>query len=206
VDAARVTVIRRRRVGDPAVDVVLDSGEAIRVHDRRIAEHRLTAGAALGGAGLDALRRAAAFDAAERRALRLLTHRPRSAAELRTRMEGWGVDDATAAGVIERLEELGQIDDRRLAGAVAERRHVQGYGRMHTAAELARLAVGDPAAESALAELPDDELPLAERVVRRRFGPPPYDDRTARRAAGLLQRRGFDAEAVATAIGRFDTD
>jgi SOS response regulatory protein OraA/RecX len=65
--------------------------------------------------------------------------------------------------------------------------------------------VGAPAAESALAELPDDELPQAELAVRRRFGPPPYDDRTARRAAGFLQRRGFDAEAVAAAIGRPDS-
>ena len=202
---ARVKAIRRRRPGDPAVAVVLDSGEVVRVHDRRIAEHRLTAGMPLGGAGLDALRRAAAFDDAERRALRLLAHRPRSRAELRSRMAGWGVDAVTAAGVVERLEELGQIDDHRLAEAVAERRHAQGYARRHTAAELARLAVGDPAAESALAELPDDEMSHAERVVRRRFGPPPYDDRTARRAAGYLHRRGFDAEAVAAAIDRSET-
>jgi SOS response regulatory protein OraA/RecX len=202
--AACVTAIRRRRAGDPAVDVVLDSGEIVRVHDRRIAEHRLTGGTALGGAGLDALRRAAAFDGAERRALRLLSHRPRSAAELRARMAAWGVDDVTAAGVVERLEELGHIDDRRLAADVAQRRRAQGYGRLRTAAELSRMAVADPAAESVLAELPDDELPQAQRVIRRRFGPPPYDDRTARRAAGFLHRRGFDAEAVAAAIGRVD--
>jgi regulatory protein len=204
VVGASVTAIRRRRPGDPAVDVVLDSGEVVRVHDRRIAEHRLTAGSALRGAGLDALRRAGAFDAAERRALRLLAHRPRSAAELRTRMAGWGVDDVTAAGVVERLEALGHVDDARFAEAVAERRRAQGYGRLHTAAELARLAVAEPAARAALADIPDDELSQAERAVRRRFGPPPYDDRTARRAAAFLARRGFDAEAVGAAIQRFD--
>jgi regulatory protein len=202
VDSRRVTAIRRRRPGDPAVDVVLDSGESLRLHDRRVAEHRLSSGTLLAGPGLDALRRAAAFDDAERRTLRLLGRRPRSAAELRSRMAEWGVDDVTAAGVVERLAELGQVDDRRFATALAESRHAQGYGRRRTQAELTRLAVGDPAAEAALAQLPEDELPDAQRAVERRFGAPPYDDRTARRAAGFLARRGFPPDAVAAAIGR----
>jgi regulatory protein len=200
--AARVTAIRRRRPGDPAVDVLLDSGESVRIHDRRLGEHRLRPGTSLAGPGLDALRRASAFDAAERRVLRLLARRPRSAAELRARMAEWGVDDGTAAAVVERLAELGQVDDRRLATAVAESRRAQGYGRLRTAGDLARLAVDEPAAASALASLPEDELPDAERVIRRRFGSPPYDDRTARRAAGFLARRGFDPDAVAAAVGR----
>ena len=86
--------------------------------------------------------------------------------------------------------------------AVAESRRAQGYGRLRTAAISARLAVDDPAAAAALAALPDDERPDAERVARRRFGPPPYDDRTARRVVGFLARRGFDPDAVAAAVGR----
>jgi regulatory protein len=199
---ARVTAIRRRRPGDPAVDVMLDSGESVRVHDRRIGEHRLSPGAELGRPGLDALRRAAAFDDAERRALRLLERRPRSAAELRARMASWGVDEVIAAGVLERLGELGQVDDRRLAVFVAESRRANGYGRFRTASDLARLAVDDAAAESALSRLPADDEGDAEQVVRRKFGEPPYDDRTARRAAGFLARRGFGPDAVAAAVGR----
>lgn len=199
---ALVKAIRRRRPGDGAVDVVLDSGEVLRVHDRRILEHRLSSGTALGAAGLDALRRAAAADAAERRALRLIARRPRSEAELRARMAGWGIDEVTAAGVLERLSELGQVDDRRLAAAVTEAHRAHGYGRLRTAHDLARLAVAEPEAAAALGTLPADERTEAERVAAQRFGPPPYDDRTARRAAAFLARRGFDAEAVAAAVGR----
>src|SRR5205809_4783736 len=82
----RVVAIRRRRVGDPTVEVELASGEKLRVHDRRILEHRLAAGAEPGPPAVDALRRAAGEDAAERRALRLIARRPRSQAELRARM------------------------------------------------------------------------------------------------------------------------
>jgi regulatory protein len=198
---SRVTIIRRSRPGDSAVDVVLDSGEVLRIHDRRMVEHRLSTGTTLGAAGVDALRQAAAADAAERRALRLIARRPRSRAELRARLAGWGVDDVTAAGVLERLTELGQVDDRRLAVAVTETCREKGYGRLRTAHDLARLAVDEPAAAEALGTLPNDERPLAERIAGRRFGPPPYDDRTARRAAAFLARRGFDAEAVAAAVG-----
>ena len=203
---AHVTAIRRRRPGDAVVDVVLDSGETVRIHDRRVVEQRLGAGTTLGPAGLDALRRAAAFDAAELRALRLIARRPRSAAELRGRMGEWGLDDVAAAGVIERLRELGQVDDRRLAVAVADSRRAQGHGRRRTMADLSRLAVDDPAAAEALAALPDDERPDAERVAHRRFGPPPYDDRTARRVVGFLARRGFGPDAVAAAVARPSLD
>lgn len=199
---SRVTGIRRRRPGDSAVDVVLDSGDVLRVHDRRIAEHRLSAGKELGAAGVDALRRAAAADDAERRALRLIARRPRSEGELRARIAGWGVDEATAAGVVARLRELGQLDDRRFAIAVTEARRERGYGRLRTAHDLARLAVDEPAAAAALDTLPCDERPDAERIAVERFGPQPYDDRTARRAAAFLTRRGFDVEAVAAAMGR----
>ena len=46
----------------------------------------------------------------------------------------------------------------------------------------------------------------AERVARRRFGPPPYDDHTARRVVGFLARRGFDPDAVAAVVGRPSLD
>jgi hypothetical protein len=42
--------------------------------------------------------------------------------------------------------------------------------------------------------------------VERRFGAPPYDDRTARRAVGFLARRGFAPDAVAAAVGRPELD
>ena len=149
-----VTAIRRRRPGDSVVDIVLDSGEVC-VSTIAGSPSIGSRQAALGGPGLDALRRAAAADAAERRALGLIARRPRSEAELRTRMAGWGVDEVTAAGVLERLADLGQVDDRRLAAAVTESRLEQGYGRLGTAHDLARLAVDEPAAAAALGTLPD---------------------------------------------------
>ena len=48
--------------------------------------------------------------------------------------------------------------------------------------------------------LPDDERPDAERIAHRRFGPPPYDDRTARRVAGSWRGADSTPDAVAAAV------
>src|SRR5436853_3179928 len=90
--AAMTTVVglRRPRAEEPTVEVVLDSGERLRVHDRRIVEHGLHTGAALDTAAASVLRAAASVDAAERRALRLIGRRPRSRSELLRRLDEWG--------------------------------------------------------------------------------------------------------------------
>ena len=41
----------------------------------------------------------------------------------------------------------------------------------------------------------------AREMVGSRFGPPPYDEATIRRAAGLLARRGFDEDTVGAVLG-----
>ena len=198
----RVARLRRRRAGDPTVDVVLESGEVIRVHDRRVGEHRLAAGAKLGPPAVDALRRAAEADAFERRALRLIARRPRSRAELRARMAEWGLEPAAVTELLDRLEELRAVDDPAVARAVAEHGSDAGHGRRRIAADLARRGLAEDTAEPALAALPTDDAGRAIRLVERRFGAPPYTDRDARRAAAFLARRGFDEDVIAAAVGR----
>ena len=88
-------------------------------------------------------------------------------------MGEWGLDDVAGSTVIERLRELGQVDDRRLAVAVADSRRARCRPATDGGRPLAAGGGTDPAAAEALAALPDDERPDAERVAHRRFGPPP---------------------------------
>ncbi|HEU4900764.1 MAG TPA: recombination regulator RecX, partial [Actinomycetota bacterium] len=71
-----------------------------------------------GGAPLDG-ERAASADAAHAAALRLLTTRARTRAELRQRLEGRGFEPAAVAEALDRLERVGLIDDAALAELVA---------------------------------------------------------------------------------------
>jgi regulatory protein len=197
---ARVERLRRRRAGDPMVDIELEGGERLRVHERRILEHRLETGAEVGGAGLAALRSAAASDATERRALRLIARRPRSRAEMRRRLEEWGIDHAQAREVLERLTAVGALDDGALARAIGEERRRAGHGRLRVEADLDRLAVAAHARPEAAGGA-QDETARARGLVELRYGPPPYDRADRRRAAALLVRRGFDADTVEAVLG-----
>jgi regulatory protein len=202
--AETVAGLRRPRPGDPTVDVLLGSGERLRVHDRRLAEHGLAVGDELAPSACAALREAGRADGAERRALRLIAVRPRSRAELARRMREWGLSEAAASAVLERLAAIGAVDDVLLAAAVVSGRRAQAYGRLRVDADLERLGVD--AASRALVETDaGDEVERARRALRARGAPDPGDPAGLRRAAGFLHRRGFDADTVAAVLG-FDVD
>ena len=185
------------------VAVGLEGGQAIRVHVRRLECSWLTVGEPVPTDRLASLRTWEAADAAEQRALRLLTRRGRSRAELRSRLTGWGVDAASAEEVLERLVACGAVDDAALAESVVSSRRRTGHGRLRINADLERLAVDPEASSSVLTDDGGDEQELARarRELDRRYGGRPADRRGLARAAGHLARRGFDSDTVAAALG-----
>lgn len=202
---AVVVGLRRPRAGDPTIEVELDSGERVRVHDRRLPEHGLAVGAALDTASRAALERAGAADAAERRSLSLIARRPRSRAELSRRMAAWGLPAEDAARVLERLQGMGVLDDTALASAVVSSRRARAYGRLRIESELARLEV-DPGVSGALVETSTAaEVDRARAALGSRYRGGARDPADLRRAAAFLARRGFDGDTVAAALGFDDT-
>jgi regulatory protein len=196
-----VVGLRRPRAGDPSVEVELDSGERVRVHDRRLPEHGLAVGASLDPASHAALVRAGAADAAERRSLGLIARRPRSRAELSRRMRGWGIPPEDSERVLERLQEMGVLDDAVLAAAIVSNRRARSYGRLRIESELARLEV-DPDVSAELAETPPGaEVDRARAALGSRHSPRSGDPADLRRAAQFLARRGFDGDTVSAALG-----
>ena len=200
--------LRPARGGDPMVEVVLESGDRVRLHSRRLLEHAVAIGDSITAGELAALRRAAAADAAERRALRLIGRRPRSRAELGRRLAEWGLAPAEAAAVIDRLAGMGACDDRVLADAVVWSRRATGHGRLRIEADLARLGMADDARAEVAAATASGEEARARTALARRFGPAgvPPDPASLRRAAGFLARRGFDADTVACVLETLDPD
>ncbi len=201
--AATGTVVglRRLRPGDPTVEVVLESGDRLRVHDRRLPEHGLAVGVLLDPAALEALERAGTADAAERRALRLIARRPRSRAELARRLEAWGLAPDDAARVLERLERIGVLDDAALAAAVVSSRRAHAYGRLRIEADLTRLEVDPAAGDPVAATSAETEADRARQALQARRVPATRDPADLRRAAAFLSRRGFDGDTVAAVLG-----
>jgi regulatory protein len=143
---------------------------------------------------------------AKERALRLLSVRSRSHAELfrRLRMAGFVEPDIETA--LADLEGVGLIDDERFARELAA--HEVGgrlAGRRAALASLRKAGVARDLAELAVEEAAgDDEEARAEELARSRVGrltalPP---EAAYRRLLSFLQRRGYSGEVARAACRR----
>jgi len=154
-----------------------------------------------GGAPLEG-DRAASADAAHAAALRLLTTRARTRAELRERLEQRGFEPAAVAETLKRLERVGLVDDAALAGAVAEGRAERGLDAPAIAAELRDRGVDPAVAERAAeAAVPTESRAdrcrqVAEARLAQLAGLPASTQ--LRRLAAYLARRGYPPDLAET--------
>lgn len=127
--------------------------------------------------------------------LRLLTGAPKSRHQLAEAMARRGVDDAVAERVLDRFGEVGLIDDAEYAHLlVRSQRESRGLARRALASELRRRGIGDDDATAALQDVDDEaEEASARELLRRRWRSGPDVDATtqARRALGMLARKGY---------------
>jgi regulatory protein len=136
--------------------------------------------------------------------LRLLTVRPRSRAELAKALERRRVDGAVVEAVLGRLTDVGLIDDVAFAEAyVASRQGRRALGRRAITHQLGRRGVDQDVAAAAVSAIDSEaELAAARELVAIRLRgtegqPPPV---RARRAAGMLARRGYPPGIAARAV------
>jgi regulatory protein len=137
--------------------------------------------------------------------LRLLTAKPRSRAELDAALARKDVPTEVAERVLDRLGEVGLVDDVAYADMVVQsgQRH-RRLGRRALSAELRRRGVDDEVAGEAVATMdPEDEQraarALVERKLRAMVG---LDEPTRiRRLVGMLARRGH-SEGIAFRVVR----
>jgi regulatory protein len=132
---------------------------------------------------------------ARRLCLRLLTTEPRTRAELAQALRRDGIPAEAAEAILSRFTDVGLIDDAAFARAWVESRHYsRGLSRRTLSAELRRHGVDTDEIREAVGALdPEQEVATARRLVEQKMastrGQPP--EARARRAAGLLARKGY---------------
>jgi len=136
----------------------------------------------------------------------LLARRSHFRAQLRAKLAARGYPDDEIEAALDRLAELGYLDDGKTAAELVTLRRGRGEGRRRIEAELQRRGATAEAIEAALAELPRDDLPEARESAelwRRKRG-----RGTDLRALGRhLDRKGFTRHAILTILeelGAFD--
>lgn len=131
--------------------------------------------------------------------LRLLTARARTRAELAGQLTKRGYPDDVSERVLDRLADVGLIDDRDFAEQWVRSRHVHaGKGKRALISELRTKGVDNELIDAALADVdPESERTRAEQLIvdrlrREKLTDDASDDaKLARRLVGMLARRGY---------------
>ncbi len=135
------------------------------------------------------------YDVARHMVLRLLTMAPRSRSELARKLELRGCAPEVAARVLDRMEEVGLVDDAAYAAMlVRSKQSTRGLARPALRAEMRRKGVSRDVMEDALGQVSaEDEHEAAARLVAKRLDTMHGLDATvqARRLAGMLARKGY---------------
>ena len=141
-------------------------------------------------------------ESAKKRALWLLDKRDYSRAELRRKLTEKGFTDAAADAAVDRLAELGFVDDARYAPLVVRHYAAKGYGRQRVRGELQRRGIPRELWDSALAEMPEQDETV-DRLLRTRMkGAAPGDRAALKRATDALLRRGYGWDEINEAVER----
>ena len=142
-------------------------------------------------------RSASAFELA----VRSISRRERTVAEVRSFLAQREVEPAEGEEAIERLVELGQLDDRRYAELFEQdKRELSGWGPGRIREALIEKGVAPSIAEDACkGESAGDLTERAAALLERRDGR--LDDDAGRnRALAFLARRGYELEVAYAAV------
>jgi regulatory protein len=131
--------------------------------------------------------------------LRLLTVRARTRAELAGQLTKRGYPDDVSALVLDRLADVGLVDDEDFAEQWVRSRHFNaGKGKRALASELRTKGIDDEVIAEALADIDSDaervraEQLVADKLRRERLTDGTDDVKVARRLVGMLARRGYN--------------
>ncbi|WP_237724951.1 RecX family transcriptional regulator [Deinococcus alpinitundrae] len=135
-------------------------------------------------------------------ALRALSQRSLSAAELRGKLGRRSEDEEQIQQVIDRLIELRYLDDAQVARAENQRR---GVGAYRVRQRLKQRGVDEALIQDTLqARDPDEEVAQALSLLTRRLSSFQRGSNPRAKAYGLLARRGYGSDVIRRALAELD--
>ncbi len=196
-----ITALEAQKRNPERVNVYLDGEFAFGL--AAITAARLQRGQTLSDAEIAALKAQDAIDQAVDQAVRLLTYRPRSTAEIRRYLGQKGAAPEVIDAALARLEQLGYLDDLAFARFwVANRDEFNPKGPLALRQELSEKGVPRALVDQAMAEV--DFTDAAYRALMRRARHLQGQDRreVKRRVYDFLARRGFAADTIREVAAR----
>lgn len=133
------------------------------------------------------------------RALRLLSQREHSRAELLRKLSPHVQEGEDLNVVLDELQSKDFINEGRVVESVLHRR-ASRLGAARIRQELQSKGLGAQAVQEAVAQLQGSELARAREVWLRKFGEPATDPQTRAKHMRFLLARGFSGDVVRRAV------
>ena len=196
----KITDIRPRRKGLSAV--YIDGESALSLDTQTLLEHRIDIGREFDDEELHDLIESSNERRAKEKALWLISYRSHSKKELRDKISRT-CDRQSAEKAVERMEELGLVNDRDYAERCAQTliftKHMSKRG---AAMELRRKGIESEIINEVLDDIEVDEREQIQAVIERKY-PKIDDEKIRRRAVAALQRLGYGWEDIKAVIESF---
>jgi regulatory protein len=193
-----ITKIKKTKGG--LVEVFVDEEKLGAIGERAWAALGLFVGDEADPEDLDEAFGESRFAQAKQRALHLLAARAYTEKQLADRLAE-KTDRDSAQRAAGRMRELGLVDDAEYARYRARQLYEdRGFAPRLIRRDLLEKGIAPAVADEALEFADSEEEPRrAEALLRRRYGTI-CDEKTRRRAAALLERRGYRTGAIAAAL------
>ena len=199
--ARKITALQVQKHNNQRVNIYLDGEFAFGL--ARILAAWLNIGQELSSEKIAQLQADDERETAFQRALKFLSHRNRTEAEIRAQLAHHGVLPELVDETVSRLNESGLIDDRRFASQWIENRaEFRPRGRRALAYELKQKGIAQDAIAEALEDLDEDELAYqsALKYLKKLAALNWLDFR--KKMYAHLARRGFSYTTIAAAVHR----
>ncbi len=200
--AGTITALEPQTHDDDRTSVFLDGEFAFGVHDDIVVKHGLRVGTSLSLEEQRKIEREDQYVRAKQRALDYLAYKPRTEEEVRRKLRKEDVPEAVVEDVVARLYELNYLDDESYAQDYVRNRFAsKKYGPIRIRRELVERGVDRHVAEDAVADLFDDEDPVAaaREHAEKRWARLADEEDPRRRKQKLyryLRRRGFTSDTI----------
>jgi len=193
----KITNIKQQVKRADRYSIFVDGKYAFSLSESALLQQGLASGQEFDAQKLKDLKRASGEDKAYGDALRYAALRPRSEWELETYLKRKDVEEPVAARIIERLRDLGMLDDQAFAAAwIANRRLLKSTSKRRLHLELKQKRVPERIIEQALREdATDERTTLRELVAKKQRR---YPDRN--KFMQYLARQGFGYDDIKSVI------
>lgn len=196
-----ITAIEPRRKAMSAL--FIDGEFVMNLDTKTLLENRFDVGREIDDDDLREIIQLSNENRAKEKALWLISYRSHSKKELTDKIKRT-YDEDSAQKAVDRMEELGLINDEDFAKRYADKLiHTKRMSKRAAMMELCRKGIDKQTAEEVLAEIDVDYTEQIILILEKKYKNL-EDEKTKRRAVAALQRLGYGWDDIKTALNEYE--